>query len=42
MQIKETISYLCKILEFFGNKSINSEDLRKAKHNDSVAVFFFL
>lgn len=40
MQIKETINYFCEILVFFGNKSIKSEDLRKAKQNDPQPVFF--
>ena len=38
MQIKETISYLCEIFEFFGNKTLKSEDFRKAKHNDPQSV----
>lgn len=38
MQIKETINYLCKVLDFFGNKLISSEDLRKSKHNDPEPV----
>ena len=38
MQIKETINYFCHVLEFFGNRTVKSEDLRKAKHNDPLSV----
>lgn len=38
MQIKETIDYLCKILNYFGIKCCQAETFRKAKYNDPLIV----